>query len=108
MSSIAGRPKAALLFLFFGDFRCGVLLFMVFSLYINIKIGEGGCLVLGWPVAACAGNFCSPGCRWWCLWWCLFVLSFFPLYVLNEIFDLIKSVSGDFPTYSCNSTVTHQ
>ena len=26
---IAGRPKAALLFLFFGDFRCGVLLFMV-------------------------------------------------------------------------------
>ena len=26
---IAGRPKAALLFWFFGDFRCGVLLFMV-------------------------------------------------------------------------------
>ena len=25
---IAGRPKAALLFWFFGDFRCGVLLFM--------------------------------------------------------------------------------
>ena len=26
---IAGRPKAALLFLFFGDFRCGVSLFIV-------------------------------------------------------------------------------
>ena len=25
----AGRPKAALLFWFFGDFRCGALLFMV-------------------------------------------------------------------------------
>ena len=26
---IAGRPKAALLFWFFGDFRCGALLFVV-------------------------------------------------------------------------------
>ena len=26
---IAGRPKAALLFWFFGDFRCGMLLFIV-------------------------------------------------------------------------------
>ena len=26
---IAGRPKAALLFWFFGDFRCDVLLYMV-------------------------------------------------------------------------------
>ena len=26
---IAGRPKAALLFWFFGDFRCGVPLFIV-------------------------------------------------------------------------------
>ena len=38
---IAGRPKAALLFLFFGDFRCGVPLFIVILvLYINIKIGK--------------------------------------------------------------------
>ena len=29
VSLIAGRPKAALLFWFFGDFRCGALLFMV-------------------------------------------------------------------------------
>ena len=35
---IAGRSKAALLFWFFCDFRCGVLLFLwLFSLYINIK-----------------------------------------------------------------------
>ena len=26
---IAGRPRAALLFWFFGDFRCGALLFVV-------------------------------------------------------------------------------
>ena len=40
---IAGRPKAALLFWFFGDFRCGALLFMFFTFYINIKIGKNGC-----------------------------------------------------------------
>ena len=36
---IAGRPKAALLFWFFGDFRCGVLLFIVMSL--NIRLAGG-------------------------------------------------------------------
>ena len=36
---IAGRPKAALLFWFFGDFRCNALLFMVIHvIYINIYI----------------------------------------------------------------------
>ena len=41
---IAGRPKAALLFWFFGDFRCGALLFMVIQvIYINIKIGKNSC-----------------------------------------------------------------
>ena len=34
---IAGLLKAALLFWFFGDFRCGMLLFL---LYINIEIGK--------------------------------------------------------------------
>ena len=34
---IDGRPKAALLFWFFGDFRCGVLFLRLFSLSINIK-----------------------------------------------------------------------
>ena len=37
---IAGRPNAALLFWFFGDFRCGVSLFVLFVLYIKIKIGS--------------------------------------------------------------------
>ena len=44
---IAGRPKAALLFWFFGDFRCGALILDVarcylwlFSLYINIQISK--------------------------------------------------------------------
>ena len=32
---IAGRPKAALLFWFFGDFRCGALLFIV--IYVRYK-----------------------------------------------------------------------
>ena len=53
--------------------------------------------VLGWPVAACVGDGCSPDCRWW---WRLFVLSFFPRDVLDEIWDLIESVSERFLTYS--------
>ena len=34
---IAGRPKAALLFWFFGDFRCGELLFMVIHVIYKYK-----------------------------------------------------------------------
>ena len=34
---IAGRPKAALLFWFFGDFRCGALLFMVLHVIYKYK-----------------------------------------------------------------------
>ena len=34
---IAGRPKAALLFWFFGDFRCGALLFMVILVIYKYK-----------------------------------------------------------------------
>ena len=34
---IAGRPKTALLFWFFGEFRCGVLLFTVILVISNIK-----------------------------------------------------------------------
>ena len=41
-SFIAGRPKAALLFWFFGGFRCGVPLFIVILVYINTKIGKIG------------------------------------------------------------------
>ena len=39
---IAGRPKAALLIWFFGDFKCGVPLFIVI-LVINMKIGKNRC-----------------------------------------------------------------
>ena len=45
------------------------------------------------------GNSCSPGCRWCCLL-ASFVLSFFPLDVLDGIWDLIESVSEGFLTYS--------
>ena len=48
----------------------------------------------------CLGNCCLPGCLLWCLWWCFFVLSFFPRGVLDEILNLIESVSEDFPSYS--------
>ena len=34
---IAGRPKATLLFWFFGDFRCGALLFMVSHVIYKYK-----------------------------------------------------------------------
>ena len=34
---IAGRPNAALLFWFFGDFRCGALLFMVIHVIYKYK-----------------------------------------------------------------------
>ena len=36
-SFIAGRPKAALLFWFFGDFRCGVPLFIVILVIYKYK-----------------------------------------------------------------------
>ena len=45
------------------------------------------------------GNSCSPGCRLWFLM-ASFVLSFFPLDVLDGIWDLIESVSEGFLTYS--------
>ena len=34
---IAGRPKAALLLWFFGDFRCGALLFVVIHVIYTYK-----------------------------------------------------------------------
>ena len=34
---IAGRPKAALLLWFFGDFRCGALLFVVIHFVYKYK-----------------------------------------------------------------------
>ena len=46
------------------------------------------------------GGCCSLGCRLLCLCWFRFVLSFFPRDVLDEILNLIESVSGVFPAYS--------
>ena len=40
---IAGRPKPALLFWLFSDFRCGVPLFIVFLVIYKYKIGEKRC-----------------------------------------------------------------
>ena len=40
---ISDRPMAALLFWFFGDFRCGVRYLSLFLLYINIKLCENRC-----------------------------------------------------------------
>ena len=48
------------------------------------------------------GNSCSPGCRLWCLLWRLLCCPFFPLDVLDGIWDLIESVSEGFLIYSCN------
>ena len=46
-SFIAGHPKAALLFWFFGNFRCGVPLFVVVPVvYAFIKIGKSRCKML--------------------------------------------------------------
>ena len=49
------------------------------------------------------GNSCSPGCRLWCLLWRLLCCPFFPLDVLDGIWDLIESVSEGFLTYFCIS-----
>ena len=41
---VAGHPGAALLFQFFGDFRCGMSLFIIIRvIYIYIKIGKNRC-----------------------------------------------------------------
>ena len=37
MFFVAGRPRAALLFWFFGDFRCDFLLFMVIRVICGCK-----------------------------------------------------------------------
>ena len=52
------------------------------------------------------GNTCSPDCLWWYLCWCLFVLSFFPVDILDEIWDVIEAVSEGFRTYSFTHILT--
>ena len=46
------------------------------------------------------GNSCSPGYRCGVLDGVFLCCPFFPLDVLDEIWDVIESVSGGFLTYS--------
>ena len=52
---IAGRPKVALLFWFFGDFRCGALLFMVIHVIYKYKNSLKKVVIAG-PVIFTAGR----------------------------------------------------
>ena len=61
-------------------------------LYINTKIGKNRCLMLDKPVFTWLSLVVSFKAS--------FVLSFFPLDVLDGIWDLIESVSEGFLTYS--------
>ena len=97
---VAGRPKAALLFWFFGDFKCCALLFMVilviykcknrYKYLLNVRLAGDhlyGKLLFTWlSLVMYDGVF--------------FLLSFFPRDVLDEILNLTESVSEGFPTYS--------
>ena len=100
MFFVAGRPRAALLLWFFGGFGCGALLFVVIRVVCGCKNRWRWLLSVGLAGGRLLGSCCSPGCRLWCLWLCLFVLSFFPRGVLDEILNLIESVSEEFPSYS--------
>ena len=64
--------------------------------YIFVSLSKQRKNIKDLPVATCMGNSCSPGC---------FVLSFVPLDVLDEIWDVIESVSEGFVTYSCNEYI---
>ena len=103
---IAGRPGAALLFWFFGDFRCGALLFMVIHVVCGYKGGWKWLLSVG---LACGHLFGKLLFTWLSLVMSMmvsFVLSFFPRDVLDEILNLIESVSEDFPSYSLIKLLT--
>ena len=73
----------------------------LFTLYINIKICKKWLLNVR---LACDHLFGKLLFTWLSLVMSMmvsFVLSFFPRDVLDEILNLIESVSEDFPSYSC-------
>ena len=73
----------------------------LFSLYINIKVGKN---IFFYVRLAGDHLYGKQLFTWLSLVVSLmasFVLSFFPLDVLDEIWDLIESVSEGFLTYSC-------
>ena len=98
---IASRPKAALLFWLFGDFRCGVLLLLVILvIYINIEIGNKKMLnvrLAGDPVWEIAVHLAVAGDVSDAVFLCC---PCFPRDALDEVWDLIESVYEFFlPTY---------
>ena len=72
------------------------------QLYINTKIGKNRCF----NVRLAGGHLYGKQLFTWLSLvvslMASFVLSFFPLDVLDEIWDLIESVSEGFLTYSCS------
>ena len=56
-------------------------------------------------VTTCMGNCCSAAVAGNVYDGVFFVLSFFPRDVLDEVLDLIESVSEGFPTYSFIDTL---
>ena len=81
---------------------CVVIYCCSYFIYTDIEIGKNICETLCWPVLACMGGCCTPGCRWWCLWLYLFSAVPFPAGCL-VIWDLIESVSESLPTSLCQS-----
>ena len=71
-----------------------------YSCCVNIKIGKNRCLMLDWPVATCMGNSFHLAVAGGVFDGVFFVLSFSSLDVLDEIWDVIESVSEGFLTYS--------
>ena len=74
-------------------------------LYINTKIGENRCLMLA------GGHLYGKQLFTWLSlvvsFMASFVLSFFPLDVLDGIWDLIESVSEGFLTYSFSAGASY-
>ena len=98
---LAGRPKAVLLYWFFGEFRCGALLFMV--IHVIYKYKNRWRLLLNFGLAGdhLHGKLLFTWLSLVMSIMVFFVLSFFPRGVLDEILNLIGSVSGGFPSCSC-------
>ena len=74
----------------------------LFTLYINIKIGKNSCLNVRLAGDHLFGKLLFTWLSLVVSMVMFFVLSFFPRGVLDEILNLIESVSEGFPFYSLN------
>ena len=99
MSDSSGSPKAALLFWFFGDFRCGALLYMVIRVIDKYK-NRGGKLNVRLAGDHLYGKLVFTWLSRVLSMMVSFLLYFFSRDVLDEILNLIESVSEGFPAYS--------